>query len=31
LLPKFASEGAAMYRELRKRGTSAVLDLKFLY
>jgi hypothetical protein len=22
LLPKFASEGAAMYHELRKRGTS---------
>src|SRR5438128_9216327 len=30
LLPKFVSEGAAMYHELRKRGTSAA-DLKFLY
>src|SRR6266536_237482 len=29
LLPKFVSEGAAMYHELRKRGTSAA-DLKFL-
>src|SRR6266508_1235855 len=29
LLPKFVPEGAAMYHELRKRGTSAV-DLKFL-
>src|SRR5205085_127634 len=30
LFPKFVSEGAAMYHELRKRGTSAVLNLKFL-
>src|ERR1700704_6368962 len=30
LLPKFVSEGAAMYHELRKRGTSAA-DLKFLH
>src|ERR1700726_3294653 len=29
LLPKFVSEGAAPYHELRKRGTSAA-DLKFL-
>jgi hypothetical protein len=29
LLPKFVSEVAAMYHELRKRGTSAA-DLKFL-
>src|SRR5438128_799043 len=27
--PRFGSEGAAMYHELRKRGTSAA-DLKFL-
>src|SRR5436309_9454866 len=30
LLPKSVSEGAAMYHELRKRGTSAA-DLKFLH
>src|SRR2546429_10014511 len=30
LLPKFVSEGAAMYHELRKRGTRAA-DLKFLH
>src|SRR6266508_1414965 len=30
LLPKFVSEGAAIYPELRKRGTSAA-DLKFLH
>src|SRR6266545_784089 len=29
LLPKFVSQGAAMYHELLKRGTSAA-DLKFL-
>jgi hypothetical protein len=28
--PKFVSEGAAMYHELRKPGTSAA-DLKFLH
>src|SRR4029453_8771518 len=30
LLPKFVPESAAMYHELRKRGTSAA-DLKFLH
>src|SRR2546422_9913481 len=30
LLPKFVSEGAAMYHELRKRGTSAVADFDVL-